>query len=112
MSALYKLVVFVPSEAEEAVRLALGAAGAGRIGDYDHCAFVTAGRGHYRPLEGSTPYRGQKGRIETAEEFRVEVLVRAEDVPTVLEAMRDTHPYEEVAWDLYPLANDRFDERG
>ena len=109
MTALYKLVVFVPVEAEETVRLALGEAGAGRIGDYDHCAFVTPGSGHYRPLEGSSPYRGEHGRIETAEEHRLEVLVEKGLVPAVLEAMRAAHPSEEVAYDLYPLANQEFE---
>jgi hypothetical protein len=105
---LIKLVVFVPHEAEERVRLALGEAGAGRIGDYDCCAFVTPGTGYYRPLQGSDPYRGTHGEIETAPELRLEVLCDASTLPAVLEAMRQAHPYEEIAYDLIPLVNHRY----
>ena len=109
MERLVKLVVFVPGEAEEEVRLALGKAGAGRIGNYDHCAFVTPGTGHFRPLDGATPYQGQHGRIESVAEYRIETVCTEESLPAVLQAMHAAHPYEEVAFDVVPLLNHRYD---
>jgi len=105
---LVKLVVFVPVEAEAPVRLALGEAGAGRIGRYDLCAFVTRGTGYYRPLDGSDPYRGETGRIEEAPEVRIEVLCEADRLPEVLRALRRVHPYEEIAYDLIPLVTAQY----
>lgn len=105
MERIVKLIVYVPVEHEEKVRLALGEAGAGRIGDYDFCSFVTAGTGHYRPLPGTKPYKGEEGVIETAEECRIETACHEEELPRVLKAMRAAHPYEEIAYDLIPLLN-------
>jgi hypothetical protein len=105
---LVKLVVYVPPEAEEKVRLALGAAGAGKVGKYDYCAFVSKGTGHYRPLAGTTPYQGEEGRIETVDEYRLETVCTEKALPAVLQALREAHPYEEIAFDLVPLLNDAY----
>ncbi len=103
--ALLKLVVYIPSEAFDKVRLALGAAGAGRLGNYDYCGFATKGTGYYRPLDGSKPYKGEEGKIEEADEVRFETICKEEDLPRILHALRQSHPYEEVAYDLTPLLN-------
>lgn len=107
---LLKLVVFVPVEHAAVVRRAIGEAGAGRLGKYDHCTFETRGSGRYRPLEGSNPYKGRVGTVEEVEEVRLESVCREGDVPSVLAAMRAAHPYEEVAFDLIPLVNHQFEK--
>jgi hypothetical protein len=108
MASIVKLVVYVPAEAEEKVRLALGKAGAGKIGRYDYCSFVSDGVGHYRPLTGTKPYKGTLGRIAEADEYKVETVCYEHDLPTILQAMRKAHPYEEIAYDIIPLLNDKY----
>jgi len=99
----FKLVVFVPREFREKVHLAMADAGAGALGRYDRCAFVTPGEGMFRPLAGSSPAIGRKGKTEKVEEDRLEMLVEEQAVPGVMGAMKKAHPYEEVAYDLYLL---------
>lgn len=101
-----KLVVFVPRGHEDGVRDAMAAAGAGWIGNYSHCTFQAAGTGTFKPLEGANPYLGQVGKIEKAEEFRLETILPESLARKVVAAMIKAHPYEEVAYDLYPLANE------
>jgi dinuclear metal center YbgI/SA1388 family protein len=102
---LLKLVVFVPIGHEDRVAQALFAAGAGKLGKYGHCSFRTQGMGTFLPEEGARPFLGEVGREEQAEEVRLETILPAERLDPVLRAMREAHPYEEVAYDLYPLAN-------
>jgi len=106
MSKKLKLVVFVPQDHLEQVRLAICNAGAGKIGNYDQCAFMTSGIGTYRPLEGAKPFKGEVGKVERAGEARLEVTVEEKDLKTVIKAMKKAHPYEEVAYDVYKLEND------
>jgi dinuclear metal center YbgI/SA1388 family protein len=101
---LDKWVVFVPADAADAVRDALFAAGAGHIGDYSHCSWSVGGTGQFLPHEGTAPAIGTVGAIERVPEQRVEVIAPAERRPTVLEAMRAAHPYEEPAFDVFALA--------
>ena len=100
-----KLVTFVPAEHLERVAKAMGDAGAGIIGDYSHCSFRMNGTGAYIPMEGADPYAGKIGKLERAAEARIEVLVSKKTLPRVLDAMFEAHPYEEVAYDVYPLEN-------
>jgi dinuclear metal center YbgI/SA1388 family protein len=100
-----KLVVFVPRGHEDAVRTALAGAGAGHIGNYSHCTFQTEGTGTFLPLEGTNPFLGEQGRLEYASEFRLETILPESGVRRAVQAMIAAHPYEEVAYDLYPLAN-------
>ncbi|MDF2626655.1 MAG: hypothetical protein K0R39_486 [Symbiobacteriaceae bacterium] len=100
-----KLVVFVPKGHEDAVRAALARAGAGHIGNYSHCTFQTPGTGTFLPLDGTRPFIGQQGRLEYAEELRLETIIPESGVRKAVQAMIGAHPYEEVAYDLYPLAN-------
>lgn len=100
-----KLVVFVPRGHEDAVRDALARAGAGHIGNYSHCTFQTEGTGTFLPLEGSNPYLGQQGKLERADELRLETILPESRAHQAVRAMIAAHPYEEVAYDLYPLAN-------
>lgn len=101
----YKIAVFVPETHVEKVRSAMGQAGAGKIGNYAQCSFRTRGIGTFLPLEGATPYLGQVGKVNEEEEFRLEVLVGEMHLKQTLSSMLETHPYEEVAYDVYPLAN-------
>jgi hypothetical protein len=98
-----KLVVFVPKEALDAVRDALFAAGAGRIGDYERCSWYTEGTGTFLGGEGSAPAIGEAGREERVPELRLETVFPAARHEEVVAALRRIHPYEEPAFDVYPL---------
>ncbi|HHV28548.1 MAG TPA: Nif3-like dinuclear metal center hexameric protein [Clostridium sp.] len=100
---LYKIVVFVPHESVDSVREAMSRAGAGWIGNYSDCSFMTAGTGTFRPLEGTNPYIGTTGNLEKVDEYRVETVIAQRDLKKAIEAMIKVHPYEEVAYDIYPL---------
>lgn len=102
----YKLVVFTPPEAVDAVIAALAEAGAGRIGAYSHCTFRSPGTGTYLPLAGAQPYAGTVGQLEQAEELRLETVVPRARLGPAISAMIAAHPYEEVAYDVYRLEND------
>jgi ribonuclease HI len=103
MSERRKLVVFVPTEALDAVREAVFAAGAGRIGNYERCSWHTLGTGTFRGGEGSAPSVGTAGRNERVQEARLETVYPADREADVVRALRAAHPYEEPAFDLYPL---------
>jgi hypothetical protein len=98
-----KLVVFVPREALDDVRDALFAAGAGRIGDYERCSWYTQGTGTFLGGEGTTPTVGESGREERVAELRLETVFTEERHDEVIAALRTAHPYEEPAFDVYPL---------
>jgi hypothetical protein len=98
-----KLVVFVPPDALDAVRDALFAAGAGRIGDYERCSWYTDGTGTFVGGEGTNPAVGNPGTEERVPELRLETVLPAERRDAVVAALRLVHPYEEPAFDLYPL---------
>jgi hypothetical protein len=98
-----KLVVFVPAESLDAVRDALFAAGAGRIGDYERCSWYAEGTGTFRPLPGASPTVGAVGEEEHVPELRLETVFPAERRDEVIAALRAVHPYEEPAFDVYLL---------
>lgn len=102
---LKKLAVFVPEENASDVRKALGAAGAGAIGQYSHCTFSISGLGRFLPGENTNPHLGEKGRLESVQEVRIETIYPVDVEKKVLTAMLKAHPYEEVAYDMYPLDN-------
>jgi dinuclear metal center YbgI/SA1388 family protein len=99
----YKLVVFVPLGFEDPVRQALGDAGLGVIGRYSHCSFASPGQGTYRSLPGARPFQGEVGELSRAEENRLEILAPESLLPVALSRLKAIHPYEEVAYDLYPV---------
>ena len=103
---MYKLGFYVPESHLEAVKAACFAAGAGRIGDYDSCCWQVLGQGQFRPLEGSQPYIGQTGAVESVPEYRVEMVCEDDVTRRVVEAMIAAHPYEEPAWDLVQLVTE------
>jgi hypothetical protein len=102
-AANHKLVWFVPEEALDATRDAVFEAGAGRIGGYTRCSWYTAGTGTFLGAEGTSPVVGESGTEEHVPELRVETVVPAEALDDVIAALRRAHPYEEPAFDVYPL---------
>jgi dinuclear metal center YbgI/SA1388 family protein len=102
--SLHKLVAFIPRADAEALVDALAAAGAGRLGDYDRCAWTTDGTGTFRPLAGADPTIGTVGEIEQVAEARIEMIVPARLRGEVVAALRAVHPYEEPAFDLLQMA--------
>ena len=101
---MYKLAFFVPASHVEVVKAAVFAAGGGRIGDYDHCAWQTLGQGQVRPLDGSQPFLGQTGRVEVVEEWKVELVVADDLIAQVVAALKQSHPYETPAYEVWRLA--------
>ena len=97
-------MVFVPIEAVDKVSRTIFDAGAGRIGNYSSCSFRTAGLGTFFGNEGTTPTVGKSGRLEKVDEIRLETVVPVNSVGAVIAALRESHPYEEPAFDLNVLA--------
>ena len=92
------LVFYVPVEATDAVLAALFAAGAGTVGEYEHCAFLTAGTGQFRPIGDANPTIGQVGELERVTEHRVELTFPRRLRGEIVDALRAAHPYEEPAF--------------
>ncbi|PLT34679.1 Nif3-like dinuclear metal center hexameric protein [Bacillus sp. V5-8f] len=103
--AYKKLAVYVPKDAEQLVRNELGNAGAGNIGEYSHCSFSTEGIGRFLPGDYANPVIGTRGKPEAVEEVRIETIFPEEIEKKVMSAMIKAHPYEEPAYDIYPLEN-------
>ncbi len=100
---LYKLAVYVPKSHADSLREVLGAAGAGHIGRYSHCSFSVGGQGRFLPEADTHPYIGAAGQWETVAEERIETVVAKRALEGTVAAMMAAHPYEEVAYDVYPL---------
>lgn len=103
---LSKLVVFVPVGFTEKVAEAIHNSGGGIIGEYDHCSFRLIGKGTFRGSDKSNPVIGTKGKLEFVDEVKLEILVNNFDLANVIASMKKAHPYEEVAYDIYPLKNE------
>ncbi|SFN23423.1 Nif3-like dinuclear metal center hexameric protein [Marinobacter pelagius] len=100
---MYKMCYFVPESHLEQTKQALFTAGAGRIGDYDSCAWQCKGQGQFRPLEGSDPYLGSQGEVEVVDEFKVELVCEDSLIHDALKALKQTHPYEEPAYEIFRI---------
>lgn len=101
----YKLCVYIPDSHVDSVKQAMFDAGAGRIGDYDCCAWQVPGEGQFRPLEGSDPFLGKHGELEKVREFRVEMICAGEHLGAAIAALKLAHPYEEPAYDVIALVD-------
>jgi len=106
---LYKVAVFVPSSHLDQVREAMARAGAGRIGNYTNCSFATEGKGSFAANDDASPYVGEAGKFERVDEVRLEMIVEKSLTGPVINEMLKAHPYEEAAYDIYPLLNDCVD---
>jgi hypothetical protein len=103
VSNYVKLVIFVPETHADAVREALGAAGAGAVGNYTHCTFSTKGVGRFVPTADAKPAIGMIGEFEQVQEERIETICPRGALDKVITMVRDVHPYEAIAMDIYPL---------
>lgn len=101
-----KVVTFVPHSHVEQVEKAMCDAGAGKLGNYDHCSYRLEGTGQFRALEGANPHVGEVGALHSEPEVRIEVIVLKSLCAKVVAAMLKAHPYEEPAFDIIPLANE------
>ncbi len=101
---MYKICVYVPENSVEKIKQALFDAGAGRIGNYDCCCWQTAGNGQFRPLENSNPAIGSLNEVEQIKEIKIELVCEDVLVKSAIQAMKDSHPYEEPAFDVWQLA--------
>ncbi|MCI0706360.1 MAG: Nif3-like dinuclear metal center hexameric protein [Ignavibacteriae bacterium] len=101
-----KIVVFVPQEHVERVADAMSDAGAGVIGEYSSCSYRISGTGTFRGSASTNPFIGTANKLETVEEVRLEMIAPRGAVNTIVSAMKTAHPYEEIAYDVYPLEND------
>jgi hypothetical protein len=101
---MFKLCYFVPESHLEQTKEALFGAGAGRVGNYDSCCWQVRGQGQFRPLAGSDPFIGRGGEVTTVDEYRVEMVCADEQIGVAVAALKDAHPYEEPAYDVWKLA--------
>jgi len=101
--AYVKLAVFVPQTHERAVRMAMGDAGVGQLGNYSHCTFSSEGTGRFMPLDGSAPFQGTTHQLESVQEIKVEGIALQKHLPHILEQVRMAHPYEEPAFDIFSI---------
>lgn len=97
---MLKLTVYIPDSHLEPVKAALFAAGAGRIGDYDGCAWQVLGQGQFRPLAGANPFIGEGGQLSVVPEWRVEMVLDEAVLTAVIAALKTAHPYETPAYDV------------
>ena len=102
---LKKLVVFVPEDHAEKLRQSLFEAGAGNIGDYDSCSFNIKGKGSFHAGKNSDPFIGKQGKLNYENEIRIETIFLKDNQAKIINCLLEVHPYEEVAYDIYPLDN-------
>lgn len=100
---MHQIIFYVPESHLEQVKSALFQAGAGRIGDYDCCAWQCRGEGQFRPLQGSKPYLGEQDKVERVAEYKVELVCAEDCLEQAVAAMLAAHPYEEPAYSVWPL---------
>ncbi len=105
MTELYKITFYVPESHLESVKQAMFTAGGGKIGNYDCCAWQVKGQGQFRPLAGNHAFIGKTNQLETIEEYRVEMVAVKAFVKKVISALKNSHPYEEPAYDVVKLVD-------
>ncbi|MBN6517732.1 NGG1p interacting factor NIF3 [Acinetobacter pittii] len=100
---MLKLIYYVPDSHLESTKQAIFSAGAGGIGNYEHCAWQVKGMGQFKPVKGADPYIGELGKLEQVDEWRVETIVIAENAKAVAKALKASHPYEEPAFEFIQI---------
>lgn len=103
MAKFFSVIVTVPEIHADALRKAIGQAGAGQIGEYGFCSFSVKGTGRFLPLAGAAPYLGSEGKLESVLEERIETVCQEEKLDAVLQAIREVHPYEEPYVYTFPI---------
>lgn len=101
-----KITVFTPKTHTDIIRKAMGDAGAGSMGNYSHCSYSVDGVGRYKPLDGAKPFIGEVGKDEEVVEEKIEFVCDRNKAKDVIAVMKKVHPYEEVAFDIYPLLDE------
>ncbi|MFV5584529.1 NGG1p interacting factor NIF3 [Acinetobacter oleivorans] len=100
---MLKLIYYVPESHLESTKQAIFSAGAGGIGNYEHCAWQVKGIGQFKPVKGADPYIGELGELEQVDEWRVETIVIEENAKAVAKALKASHPYEEPAFEFIQI---------
>lgn len=106
MTNLLKIVVFVPLSHADEVRKVIGDSGAGKIGNYSHNSFSIQGIGRFKPMKGASPAIGRVGDLTEVQEERIEFLCPRFLAKSTIDSIREIHPYEEVAVDVYQLIDE------
>ena len=102
---IFKLIYYVPESHLESTKLAIFEAGAGGIGNYEHCAWQVLGTGQFKPVKGANPFIGELDTLEQLPEWRVETIVTEEKAKAVAKALKANHPYEEPAFEFMQIIN-------
>lgn len=102
---MYQISFYVPVSNVLAVKNAMFDAGAGKFDNYQHCAWQTLGTGQFKPVADANPAIGEINKLETIEEYKVEMLCAKENIKQVVDAMKSTHPYEQVAYSVIKMEN-------
>ena len=100
---MYKLSFFVPKEAKEKVKEALFSMGVGRYNNYDKCSWEVLGEGQFRALDGANPHIGDVGEVEKVQEYKVEMICQDNIIKKAIKVLKQNHPYEEVAYEVFKL---------
>lgn len=100
---MLKLIYYVPDSHLESTKQAIFSAGAGGIGNYEHCAWQVKGIGQFKPVKGANPYIGELGELEQVDEWRVETIVIEANAKAVVKALKASHPYEEPAFEFIQI---------
>ncbi len=103
MTEVFRFETYVPKTSLDKVKKALGDAGAGKYGNYDNCMWQTLGLGQFRPLEGSNPTIGTHGAIEHVEEYKLEMIVPLDKINDVINALKESHPYEVPSYQYWKV---------
>ena len=100
---MYKLTYFVPKDVKEKTKQALFDIGAGKYENYECCSFETLGHGQFKPIKDANPYIGTLDRLEIVEEYKVEMICKDELIKKAVEVLKEAHPYEEVAYEVFRM---------
>ncbi len=102
-SSKVKVQVFCPQESEGKIREVIGKAGGGKLGNYEHCSFVTKGKGYFKPTKDAKPSKGRVGEINEVNEVKIEFICDKNILEKLIKSVKKAHPYEEVAIDVIPM---------
>ncbi|WP_373073140.1 NGG1p interacting factor NIF3 [Sulfurimonas sp.] len=100
---MYKLNYFVPTETKEKTKKALFDIGVGKIGNYECCSWETLGHGQFKPMQNANPSIGEVDKLEVLEEYKIEMICSDDLIKKAVETLKDVHPYEEVAYEVFKL---------
>ncbi len=100
---MHQIIFYVPESHLEIVKNAMFDAGAGKIGSYSHCAWQVLGEGQFKPLKGSDAFIGQVNQLEKVAEYKVEMVCDDNNLTAVIEALKQSHPYETPAYYVFKL---------